>query len=183
MIQLEQAKSMVLEYVSEKWGKVYQKEYVINDGGIVDYGFAWYITFTEKENGDFWVGVKKGCIVDKINGDIFQPGSAYPVEDWIWGFKIGLRGKPVDLVIYELIDFKLAIGLLDELGLREVTFGDIDQRKNFQSRITKDQLGKKLLKLPCMFKYQNLTIKIWVFREIAKSKALKFKIQPSSIEA
>lgn len=180
MIDLAKAKILVKDFVNKKWGAVYGKEYVIEEDKIVDYNTAWYVTFTEKSNGDFWIGVKKGVIVDKFSGEIFQPGSAYPIEDWIWGFNLGLRGKPVDLIINKVNSYKLGVDQLGELGLLHDNSYLLNTKERLIKRFDREEIIQRLTDIPCKFSCQNLTIKIWVFKEIVKSEAFEFQIKPSN---
>ena len=63
----------------------------------------------------------KGVIIDKITGEIFQPGNAYILEKWIWGFKLGFRAKRLDFTIKKINDERRAIELISNLGIKYVT--------------------------------------------------------------
>jgi hypothetical protein len=53
-----------------------------------------------------------------VDGHVTDFGSAYPWEDWIWGYERGLVcDEPVDLVVESVIDLEMAVDVLDALRI------------------------------------------------------------------
>lgn len=183
MIELQSAIKKVIEYANERWGKSHEKEYVYKeDMEIIDKDSIWFIPWIEKNEDEIegWIGAAKGCIVDKETGEMFQPGSAYSLEMWIWGFELGFRGKHIDFTITKINDKERAIDLIDKLGpqyLLKKSDGiyTVEEIEYY----SKEEITKKLEILPCTFRSQGFTIKLWVIKEILESNILEFQVNPS----
>jgi len=177
----ETAINKALKYANEEYGEndkvkfVLRKEYkIIEDDEI------FYVPFIEEktEHRKLWGGAYKGIIIDKTTGEMFQPGSAYPLEKWIWGFKLGFRKERVDFIIKKINNQKKTIELISNLGMQyvipELEHGTIWKiPKTFNPK----QIKKRISKLPCTFKNQGLTIALDTIQEILESKAFEFEIK------
>ncbi len=186
MIDFEIAKEKVVQYANKRWGKVHKKDYVFNEEAeIIEKETLWYISFIEKnlQEREDWIGAAKGCVVDKETGELFQPGSAYPLETWIWGFELGFRGKRLDLTITKVNDEEKSIKILDDFGIQYVKpvleNGTIWKIPEMYS---KEELRKRINELPCTFENQGLTIKLWVLKNLEESKAFEYQVNPTKYE-
>jgi hypothetical protein len=55
-------------------------------------------------------------LIEKRSGRVVKFGSAFPVDDWLWGYENSLLEEPPsDLVIVDVMDRERAIKLLNEL--------------------------------------------------------------------
>jgi hypothetical protein len=75
-MNLEEAKEKVRQAIKEK--SIYDSEYDIDENGIIETDFAWYIPFKDihlRNIEDMLVGAYYGFIVGKALGDLHQPGS------------------------------------------------------------------------------------------------------------
>lgn len=88
------------------------RELPIFVNGIVEGRTYWFFP-------KFTVG-SCGLFVAKENGAVTEAGSAFPPEDWLWGYEHGLvTEENVDLCITRVFNLHLAYHLLKEhLGLR-----------------------------------------------------------------
>jgi len=183
MIDLRTAKDKVVEYANERWGKRHKIEYVFNDKvPLIEQQTLWYIPFIEKnpEERKLCIDTVKGCIVDKKTGALFQPESIYPLETWIWGFDLGFRDKELDLTITKINDEEQSLKILEDFRIQYVKpvleHGTIWTIPEIYS---KEQLRKRVNKLPCTFKNQELTTKLWVLKDLMESKAFEFEVNPT----
>lgn len=186
MIDFETAKEKVVEYANERWGKVHKKEYIFNEEAeIIEKDSLWYISFIEKKSEERkdWIGAAKGCIVDKETGELFQPGSAYSLDMWIWGFELGFRGKRLDLTITKINSLEQTLKILDDFGIQFVKpvmeNGTIWKVPEYYS---KEELRERINKLPCTFENQGLTIKLWVLKDLEESKAFEYHVNPTKCQ-
>jgi len=183
MIELQNAIKSVEEYANNKYGKAHQKEYAFKEGmEIINRKSVWFIPFIEKNEDEIegWIGAAKGCIVDKETGELFQPGSAYSIDTWIWGFELGFRGKHLDFTVTKINNIEKAIELIKRLGpqyLLNKIDGNYDV--NDIKYYTKEEVASKMKNLPCTFYSQGFTIKLWVIKEILDGGFLEFKVKPS----
>lgn len=75
----------------------------------------------DRESANWWFfGTReigcKGIIIDKRDGSLTRIGSAYPVDDFLWGYDVGIREEPVDFVVTEVFDHVRATTWLYESG-------------------------------------------------------------------
>src|SRR5688572_20198579 len=95
---LEEAKDKVREAVKEM--PIYKSEYEIDENGIIETDFAWYIPFRDIhpiKMEEMLIGAYYGFIVGKVLGDLHQPGSGLRIEKWLTGYALGLLDGPHDL--------------------------------------------------------------------------------------
>ena len=161
--------------------KVY-KNYVVDSTKIMERESLWYVPFKElnPNSNEILVGAYNGLIVDKKSSEFMQPGSALDLEEWIYGFKIGLRGGRYDLLIDKINDYKGTLDILDKLRLKYVKM-EIDDGTEW--KIPKDfkrkDIEKRLDKLPCLFKNQLFTFSIDVFRQIRNEEVFEYNLLKS----
>ena len=153
--------------------------YIIDSANIIEQETLWYIPFKElNPNPDnFLVGAYNGLIVDKSSTDYLQPGSALNLEEWMYGFKIGLRGERYDLHIEKVIDLNATLEILNKLRLSYV---EIEVEAGVEWKIPKNfkrkEIKKRLEKLPCVFMNQAFTYSINEFKQIINEQLFKFKL-------
>jgi hypothetical protein len=161
-----------------KGNDTYQ-DYIIDFDKILERDTLWYIPFKESNPNpsDLLVGAYNGIIVDKNSTDYFQPGSAFDLEKWMYGFKIGLRGRRYDLMIEKINDYRSTLEMLDKLRL---TYVKIDLENGTEWKIPKDfkrkEIKKRLDKMPCIFKNQVFTFLIDEFRQITNERMFEYRL-------
>lgn len=123
------------------------------------------------------VGAYNGIIVDKNSTEYFQPGSALDLEEWMYGFKIGLRGERYDLCIDKVNDYRATLEMLDKLKL---AYGKIEIEGGTEWKIPKcfkrKEIKKRLDKMPCVFKNQAFTFSINEFKQIRNERMFEYKL-------
>lgn len=153
--------------------------YVVDDEGIIERETLWYVPFNELNTttNQMLVGAYNGLIVDKNSNDFMQPGSALGLEEWMYGFKIGLRGGRYDLLIHKVIDYTATIDMLEKLGL---TYVKIEVSGGTEWKIPKHfrrkEIKKRLAKLPCSFKNQSFTFSVKEFKQIRNERIFEYKL-------
>lgn len=174
---------IALKFANEKYGENGKRNYVLwHPGEIIEDDEIFYIPFLEEkvENQEVWVGAYKGVIIDKTTGEIFQPGSANLLEDWIWGFKLGFRKGRVDFTITKVNDHQKTIELIAELGMQyvvpELENGTIWKIPEMYNR---KEIKKRISKLPCTFVNQGLTMGLRIIQEVVNSGAFEFEVKPT----
>ncbi|MGH1336854.1 MAG: hypothetical protein ACRBFS_12080 [Aureispira sp.] len=183
MIELKNAVDKVLQYANERFGGSGKREYILDvEIGILEKRTFWYIPFIEKriDTQVGFFGVKKGIIVNKESGNFFELGSGYATEDWIWGYELGFTDEHIDFTITKIKDQELAIKHLDQLGPQYLQYKveeeyDVNDIKYYST----EEIRAKISNLPCTFKSQNFTIKLWVLQEIMETNSFEYYLQKS----
>jgi len=153
--------------------------YEVDLDNILDKETLWYVPFKEliSDPNNFLVGAYNGIIVDKNSKDYFQPGSGLDLEEWMYGFQIGIRGDRCDLSIEKVNDYRATLEILDKL---ELTYVKIEIEGGTEWKIPKNfnrkELKKRLDKMPCLFKNQAFTFSIKEFRFIRNERIFDYKI-------
>ena len=153
--------------------------YSIDIENIIDKETLWYIPFKElnPDPNVFLVGAYNGIIIDKQSRDYFQPGSALNLEEWMYGFRIGLRGKRYDLCIEKVNNYRAALEILDKLDL---TYVKIEIEDGTEWKIPKTfkrkEVKKRLDKMPCVFKNQDFTFSIDIFKQIRNERIFEYEL-------
>ena len=158
------------------------KDYVIDSTNIVEKKTLWYIPFKElNPNSNNFMGGAYNClIIDKKSTDYLQPGSGLSLENWMYGFELGLRGKRYDLHIKKVLDHRTALDILDKLSL---TYVKIEIEGGTEWKIPKNfnrkEIKRRLDKTPCIFKNQSFTFSIDKFRRIREERIFEYKLLKS----
>ena len=175
---LEQAKEKVLQVVKDN--PAYESEYRIDENGIVETDFAWYIPFIdiEPDNQNILVGSYNGFIVGKKEGDLHQPGSGLDLDKWMTGYKLGLLDGPHDLVVTNVNDRWTTKDLLKKLNLQYFR-PKIEHGTTWKipKTFTDNMIDEKLSRLPCTFRNQRFTFNIDDFQAITDSKAFDYELR------
>jgi len=58
-----------------------------------------------------------GIVVDKATGTVEQLGSAFAIDDWLWGYDHGIRGTHVDFTVTEAFDVEQTLEFLWEIRM------------------------------------------------------------------
>ncbi|UTW66220.1 hypothetical protein KFE94_16450 [bacterium SCSIO 12643] len=157
----------------------FYQSFVIDIENLLERETLWYVPFKELNPApnEFFTGAYNGIIVDKSSTDYFQPGSALNLEEWMYGFKIGLRGERYDLHIEKVIDYRATLDMLDRL---ELTYVEIELEGGVEWKIPKSfkrkEIKKRLRKMPCLFKNQSFTFAIKEFRQIKEERIFEYKL-------
>lgn len=177
-INLEEAKNKVRQAIKEK--TIYTSEYEIDEDGIIETSFAWYIPFRDIhpiEIQDMLIGAYYGFIVGKVLGDLHQPGSAFTIEKWLTGYQLGLLDGPHDLKITKINNWVSARLCLKRLNL---TYYTPELENGITWKVPKTFTGKmieeRLEDLPCKFINQRFAFHIEVFKEIKGSKIFEYEL-------
>lgn len=155
------------------------KDYIVDSSNILERESLWYIPFKElnPDPNNFLVGAYNGIIVDKSSSDFLQPGSALSLDEWIYGFEIGIRGERYDLIIEKVIDFQKTLDILGKIGLSCV---EIEIENGTEWKIPKNfkqkEIKRRLDKLPCKFKNQSFTYSISEFKKIRSERIFEYKL-------
>ena len=155
------------------------KDYVVDQENIIERETLWYMPFKnlKPDPNNILVGAYHGLIIDKESKDFLQPGSGLDLEEWMYGFKIGLRGERYDLIIEKIIDYRGTLDMLDKLRLIYVK---IENEGGTAWKIPKEfkrkEIKKRLYKLPCVFKNQSFTFSIGEFRQIRNQHLFEYKL-------
>ncbi|SHJ17125.1 hypothetical protein [Flavobacterium haoranii] len=155
------------------------KDYIVDSSNILERESLWYIPFKElnPDSNNFLVGAYNGIIVDKSSSDFLQPGSALSLDEWIYGFEIGIRGERYDLIIEKVIDFQKTLDILSKIGLSYV---EIEIENGTEWKIPKNfkqkEIKSRLDKLPCKFKNQSFTYSINEFKKIRSERIFEYKL-------
>lgn len=156
------------------------QNYRVDDANILERDSLWYIPFKQRipKSNEVSVGAYNGIIVDKNSSDFLQPGSALPLEEWMYGFEIGIRGKRYDLIIEKVSDLQKALDVLSSMGL---TYIDIEVEHGIEWKIpknfTRKEIQKRLNKLPCTFKNQTFSYEIGKFKTIRNERIFEYKLE------
>lgn len=156
------------------------KDYVIDSANILERESLWYIPFKElnPDPNNLLAGAYNGIIVDKSSSDFLQPDSALSLEEWIYGFEIGIRGKRYDLIINKVIDYRETLDILSKIGLKYVKI-EVENGTEWKiPRVFKQkEIERRLDKLPCKFKNQSFTYSISEFRKIRNKRIFEYKLE------
>lgn len=176
MTNKEEAIAIAKSFIKDN--ETYQN-FVVSIEHIKEKETLWYIPFKELNHNpdNFIVGAHNGLIIDKKSTDYLQPGSALDLEEWMYGFKIGLRGKRYDLWIEKVNDYYATLEMLDKLPLTYVTIeveGGTEWKipKNFKRK----EIKKRLETMPCIFKNQAFTFSIDEFKHIRNERIFEYKL-------
>lgn len=162
-----------------------QSEYIgheVDLGNIQDEETLWYVPFKQENpiTNSIYVGAYSGLIVDKYSKEYVQPGSGLSLEDWMYAFKIGIRGYRLDLIIEKIYDHRGAIELLDQLKMQSVKMeleGDIEWK--IPRAFHRKDIKKRLEHLPCTFKNQSFSYSK-VFKELDTKKVMNYRLVRTS---
>lgn len=177
-MNLEEAKEKVLQAVKED--KIYEGEYEIDENGIIETDFAWYIPFKSihpMNIEDMLVGAYYGYIVGKVSGDLHQPGSAYGIEKWLTGYDLGILDGPYDLIITKINDRLATRQYLKRLSLKYFV-PEVESGITWKiPRAFPDKMIEaRLANLPCTFRNQKFHFCIEEFKEIKASKVFEYEL-------
>ncbi|WP_026754454.1 hypothetical protein [Sediminibacter sp. Hel_I_10] len=162
-----------------KKDEIYEK-YVVDFSNILERESLWYIPFKKiiPDPNNLLVGAYNGILVDKESSDFLQPGSALSLEEWIYGFEIGIRGGRYDLIIEKVIDYITTLEILEKIGLDYV---EIEIENGTEWKIPKNfkrkEIKKRLDKLPCKFKNQAFTYSINEFKKIRNERIFEYSLK------
>jgi hypothetical protein len=177
-MNLEEAKEKVRQCVKEM--TIYKSEYEIDEKGIIETDFAWYIPFRDihpMDKKNRLAGAYNGFIVGKILGDLHQPGSVFTIEKWFKGYELGLLDGPHDLIITQINNTVVARRCIMSLYLKyhkpEVENGITWKIPEI---FTDRMIDERLANLPCKFKNQRFIFCIDNFQEIRSSKVFEYEL-------
>ena len=177
-MNLEEAKDKVRQAIKEM--KIYDSEYEIDENGIIETDFAWYIPFKDihpRNIQDMLVGAYYGFIVGKVLGDLHQPGSGLRIEKWLTGYELGLLDGPHDLIITNINNRMEAKRWLQRLNLQYYR-PEIENSITWKipTTFTDKMIDERLANLPCIFKNQRFAFSIEAFKEIKGSKIFEYEL-------
>lgn len=153
--------------------------YVVDLDNILEEDSLWYVPFKELNPNPniFLAGAYNGLIIDKNSTEFAQPGSALSLEEWMYGFKMGIRGERLDLIIEKVYDYRAATEFLERLKVQYVKI-EIEGGTEWKipNEFSRKEIKKRLDKPPCTFKNQSFTYSIAVFKRLNNEKIFKYKL-------
>ena len=177
-MNLEEARDKVRQAIKEN--RNYDSDYEIDEGGIIETDFAWYIPFRDIRAiniQDLPVGAYYGFIIGKMLGDLHRPGSAYSIEKWLLGYELGLSDGPHDLVITKINDRLATRKSLKRLNL---TYFKPELENGITWKIPKNftdkMIDERMANIPCKFKNQRFAFQIDTFKEIRDSRIFEYEL-------
>lgn len=174
MISFEEAKRIAIAKIGPDCALV--------DSATLEKPYGWYFLGQSRaylETGDIGkmlVG-SGGFIVERDSGRVFVFGSAYPRERWIANYERGFKYDRYDLNVVAVSDFRMAVGLLQRLGMQYV----IPEEENgttwmVPQNFTQDRIREKLARLPCVFANQAFWHRVDIFDEIDASGCCRYEL-------
>jgi len=153
MLTLDQARSLADSYAAKA-------------------GAIWFPDVAPIERPEYWflpVGYigSSGVIVCKSSGRLTPLGSAFAIDDWLWGYERGLVTDGVTLRILSVRDTEATLGVLQ--GVISNTF-----RWRYELR---NWLKQALSAVPTEFRDQRLALAIPQFREAELKNWFSFEIK------
>lgn len=112
-----------------------------------------------------------------------QPGSAYTLDKWLFGFNIGLRGGRYDLKITKVFNHQKALEMIYRMQLQYVRI-EIDNGTEWKipKAFNRTVINQRLQKLPCIFKNQGLAYQIDTFKQILEEQLFEYQLEPTQNE-
>lgn len=153
MLTLDQARSLADSYAAKA-------------------GARWFPDVAPIERPEYWflpVGYigSSGVIVCKSSGRLTPLGSAFTVDDWLWGYERGLVADGVTLRILSVTDAEATLAVLQ--GVISGTF-----RWRYELR---NWLKHSLAVVPIEFRDQHLALAIPQLREAELKNWFSFEIK------
>jgi hypothetical protein len=127
-------------------------------------GAAWVPGATTVERPTCWffpVGFigSVGVVVDKVTGKLTPLGSAYSLDDWLWGYEAGFLVAPVTLRVTSVVELEPTLHVL-----QSCVRGEFRWRYELRS-----WLKERLQSLPAEFPEQDLQMAFPSFRAASQS--------------
>lgn len=167
------------EQAGEIVDKLYMKHYKMayyDQKWVEEYSDCWFIPSPVDENGYGIIG-SMGVIIDKADGHINMLGSAFALDDWLWGHQRGFKHDTYDLVITKIHSFEKTLNFLSEISLRYPTVNS--KRIAWYNQ---NQIKTELEKVRPTFSEQRLGLSIPLFREIENANLFEFQLIVRSCE-
>lgn len=142
-------------------------------------------TVTELERGwyfrwesDGLVG-SHGLAVSKSTGDIYQFGSAFPIDRDLSMYDHGMDADRHDLVVLRVADFERSLAVLETIGptVVELTY-ESGTVWRVPRRLTTDELRERLRQLPAIFPDLQLYFRFEAVEEARASGCFDFDLLP-----
>ena len=152
MLTLDEAKAIVERYAS-------------------DAGADWIPGSDILERDSYWffpVGYigSSGVVVDKASGELVPLGSAFELDDWLWGYENGFLRTSVTLRVISIDDFDRTLAVLQ---------GAISAKFRWRYEL-RNWLKERLRELPADFPHQDLALSIPTFRAALRSGWFTFEL-------
>lgn len=181
MTSLKEAISITENFLQERDA---YKGYIIDNEGVLEKEFLWYVPFKSSgSNQEKLIGAYSGLIVDKNSEEYFQPGSAFSLEKWMYGFRIGLRGGRYDLQIQKINNDLKALEILEKLGMTYVKIELVGSSEyKIPQNFSRKEIKNRINKLPFLFKNQSFTFSIDDFKLIRNEKIFEYRLTETDNE-
>lgn len=108
----------------------------------------------------------KGVIVDKATGTLTPVGSAFELDDWLWGYENNFLLESATLRVLSVVDFERTLQVLQSSISAEF-------RWRYELR---NWLKQRLQSLPAEFPSQNLTLSIPSYRAAIRDEWFTFEV-------
>lgn len=181
MITFEEARRIALDKIGPNCALV--------ESATIEKPYGWYFLGQSRaflETGDHMHMLlgSGGFIVERADGRVFEFGSAYPTERWIANYERGFKYHRYDLTVSAVSDPEAAVGLLARLDMTYVIpEPDGGTVWVIPRRYTREQLQRKLERLPCTFAGQAFWHRVEVFDEIDASGCCTYELREHTPEA
>ena len=174
MITFEEAKQIALDRIGPDCALI--------DDATMEKSYGWYFCYQSKayvQSGDFrdmLIG-SGGFIVEREDGDVFEFGSAYPLERNLAAYEAGFKYDTYDLTILSVSDIQQTVRLLLSLNM---TYVVPEEAYGTMWRIpqgyTEVQIRSALASLPHTFSDQQFYFRFEEFSAIDKAGCCRYQL-------
>ena len=175
MITFEEAKQIALDKIGPDCALV--------DDATMEKPYGWYFCYQSKayvQSGNFrniLVG-SGGFIVAREDGDVFEFGSAYPLERNLAAYEAGFKYDTYDLTLLSVSDIRQTTRLLRDLHMTYVVpkeeYGTVWK---IPQEYTESQIRSALASLPHTFFDQKFYFSYEVFLAIDKAGCCQYQLR------
>ena len=203
MINYEEAQRIALAKLGPGLGLVEER--------TMEKPYGWYFMgqslayLSSRDSMDALIG-SGGFIVERVDGRVFEFGSAYPLETWFANYEKGFKYDRYELSILEVHDHYVTIGLLTQLCMnffpteeeggrvlyfRQVAhFGFMSCEADDEGAVPQAEqreydhryIGVLLDTLPCVFSNQSFWDAVPIFDKIDATGCCKYTLSETPPE-
>lgn len=174
MITFEEAKKIAQDKIGPDCALI--------DNETMEKPYGWYFCYQSKayiQSGDdrYALVGSGGFIVERNDGDVFEFGSAYPLERYLAAYEAGFKFDTYDLTILSIRDIQQTVRLLLSLKMKYVVPEEESGTVwRIPQKFTEDQIGSALASLPHTFYDQKFNIIYETFLAIDKAGCCKYQL-------
>jgi hypothetical protein len=152
------------------------------DNATMEKPYGWYFCYQSKayiQSGDdrYALFGSGGLIVERNDGDVFEFGSAYPLERYLAAYEAGFKFDTYDLTILSIRDIQQTVRLLLSLKMQYVVPEEESETVwRIPQKFTEDQIRSALASLPHTFYDQKFDFGYETFLAIDKAGCCKYQL-------